>query len=310
MTSSLSQAFPLERLEEITRAPENFRCLERVPFTLPDFVVPAQLSVVDDSTGEFPFVILDVETSGLDSSKDVIIELGLVAGRFSLGGEREVIGSIDAVHSLYQDPGFPIPEEITQLTGITDEMVAGQSIDLDLVASLLRGNTLMIAHNAGFDRPFTENWIKASGHQALQEALKAPWMCTMKDIPWADLGYKNSRSLEVLMLEHGYFYEAHRASVDALATAFLLFTNEAALKALLARGRAKTCQISAAGAPFEVKDALKSRGYSWDGDRKVWGTTVLESDLEEEKAFLSELYSGGGSRAVVTVQSARQRYKG
>lgn len=310
MTSSPVQAFPLERLEEISRAPENFRCLERVPFTRPDFVVPASLAAAGDGSAEYPFVILDVETSGLDSGKDVILELGLVAGRLALGGEREVICSIDAVHSLYQDPGFPISAEITELTGITDEMVAGQSIDADLVASLLRSNTLMIAHNAGFDRPFVENWIQAGGHEGLQEALKAPWMCTMKDIPWADLGFKNSRSLEVLMLEHGYFYEAHRASVDALATAFLLLINDAALKALLARGRAKTCQVCASGAPFDVKDALKARGYSWDSDRKVWGITVLESDLEEEKAFLSELYSGGGNRAAVTIQNARQRYKG
>lgn len=304
-----SQAFPLERLEEIKRSPENFRCLERVPFTRPDFVVPSSLAALGDGCGEYPFVVLDVETSGLDSNKDVILELGIVAGRFSLGGEQEAICNIDAVYSLYQDPGFPIPEEITQLTGITDEMVAGQSIDPELVASLLQRNTLVIAHNAGFDRPFTENWIRSSQHVALQEALLAPWMCSMKDIPWADLGFKNSRSLEVLLLEHGYFYEAHRASVDALATTFLLLINEVALKELLARGRAKTCQVAAVGAPFDVKDDLKARGYSWDADLKRWGITVLDSALEVEKAFLNDLY-GGGARAAITTQTARQRYKG
>lgn len=310
MTSSLVQAFPLERLDEISRAPENFRCLERVPFTRPDFVVPASLAAAGDGSAEYPFVILDVETSGLDNGKDVILELGLVAGRFALGGAREVICSIDAVHSLYQDPGFPIPAEITELTGITDEMVAGKSIDPDLVAGVMQRSTLVIAHNAGFDRPFIENWISASGHEPLQEALQAPWMCTMKDIPWRDLGFKNSRSLEVLLLEHGYFYEAHRASVDALATAFLLLINELALKSLLASGRARTCQVSAVGAPFEVKDALKARGYAWDSDGKVWSTTVVEGALDEEKAFLDQLYAGGARRAGVLTQNARQRYKG
>ncbi len=310
MTNSSVQTFPLERLDEIQRAPENFRCLERVPFTRPDFVVPTVLSAPVDGVTEYPFVILDVETSGLDCGKDVILELGIVAGRLGLGGDREAICSIDAVHSLYQDPGFPIPAEITELTGITDEMVAGQSIDPLLVARYLQRQTLMIAHNAGFDRPFVEKWIAGTGCDALQGALDAPWMCTMRDIPWADLGFKNSRSLEVLMLEHGFFYEAHRASVDALATGFLLHVNEAALHALLARGRAKTCQVEATGAPFEVKDALKARGYSWDGERKKWGITVLDAALDEEKAFLDALYANGGARASVVTQSARQRYKG
>lgn len=308
MTQIESPAFPLERLNEILQSPEHFRCLERVPFTRNEFNAPARFVEWVAGAAEFPFLVLDVETSGLDCGKDVILELGLVAGRFSLGGDREVVCAIDAVHSLYQDPGFPIPPEITELTGITDEMVAGQHIDPELVSSLMRRNTLVIAHNAGFDRPFIERWITASEFPALQEALEAPWMCTMRDIPWSDMGFKNSRSLEVLLLEHGYFYEAHRASIDALATAFLLFVNEQALKALLANGRGRTCQVAAMGAPFDVKDALKARGYSWDNDRKLWSTTVAEPVLAEERAFLDQLY-GGGARAGVVTQNARQRYK-
>ena len=54
----------------------------------------------------------------------------------------------------FNDPGMPIPEIAQQITGITDEMVQGQSIDVAAVKKLLSSAALVIAHNARFDRPF------------------------------------------------------------------------------------------------------------------------------------------------------------
>jgi DNA polymerase-3 subunit epsilon len=297
-----TETFPLDRLGEIQASPENFRCIERVPFTRADFTLPASFP----QTGkDYPFVILDVETTGLSHTTDKIIELGIVTGRVSL--EHNRITEITGAYSLYQDPGFPITEEITALTGITNEMVAGQHIDTDLVASLINRQTLVIAHNAGFDRPFFETWITSTGSEKLLPALEAPWMCSINDIPWSDLGFK-SRSLEVLLLTHGYFYEAHRASIDALATAWLLHTNQDALKFLLENGQQTTCHVQATSSPFSTKDALKARGYSWDGDAKVWGIVVPERILQEELDALDALY-GGGKNARITRKKARERYK-
>ncbi len=299
---NIKTAFPLDRLSEIQSAPENFRCIERVPFTRSDFKLPVTFV---EGEKDYPFAILDVETTGLSHATDKIIELGIVTGRLSLESGR--ITSITSAHSLYQDPGFPITEEITALTGITDEMVAGQHIDPDLVASLISRQTLMIAHNAGFDRPFFEAWIAGTGSEKLLSALEAPWMCSINDVPWSDLGFK-SRSLEVLLLTHGYFYEAHRASIDALATAWLLHTNQEAMKALLENGQQTTCHVLATSSPFSTKDALKARGYSWDGDAKVWGIVVPERILQEELDALDALY-GGARNATITRKKARERYK-
>jgi hypothetical protein len=51
-------------------------------------------------------------------------------------------------------PGVSIPSEITRLTDITDDMVVGQSIDMTALQALIAPADLLIAHNAGFDRPF------------------------------------------------------------------------------------------------------------------------------------------------------------
>lgn len=52
-----------------------------------------------------------------------------------------------------QQPSLTIPSEITKLTGITNEMVAGQVIDMAALRILIDPADLINAHNAGFDRP-------------------------------------------------------------------------------------------------------------------------------------------------------------
>lgn len=55
-----------------------------------------------------------------------------------------------------QQPGTPIPDDITKLTGITDAMVAGQVIDMAELRAVIEPADLVNAHNAPFDRPFCE----------------------------------------------------------------------------------------------------------------------------------------------------------
>jgi DNA polymerase-3 subunit epsilon len=97
-------------------------------------------------------VLLDVETTGLDQKKDEIIELGMVKFDYLPDGR---IASLRDVFSSFNEPSDePIPLEITALTGITNEMVAGQHIDEAAVSSFADDAVIVIAHNAGFDRKF------------------------------------------------------------------------------------------------------------------------------------------------------------
>ena len=55
-----------------------------------------------------------------------------------------------------REPTIPLPAAITELTGISTEMVVGQRIDADQVARFIYDAVLVIAHGAAFDRPFCE----------------------------------------------------------------------------------------------------------------------------------------------------------
>ena len=78
---------------------------------------------------------LDTETTGLIYTTDKIIELGIVAFEYD-----PVTGQIIRITDRYngfEDPGCSISKEITEITGITDDMVAGQSFDDDQVKALV-----------------------------------------------------------------------------------------------------------------------------------------------------------------------------
>ena len=123
---------------------EDYRVLRRL--------VPRALSkppVEDFKMG----ILLDFETTGLDTTKDEVIELGMV--KFSYSGRGEVTAVVDTFSSFNQ-PSKSIPSEVTALTGITNEMVSGQRIDPDAVSSFVSNSDFVIAHNANFDRKFAE----------------------------------------------------------------------------------------------------------------------------------------------------------
>ena len=294
-------AFPLALMDDIKASPDDYRLLSRVPLTLASASFPMQMNPV--AGDERPFLVVDVESTGLDTQADKIIELGMVRGQYSPSQGR--ITSISGALSRFEDPGVPISEEITQITGITDEDVAGQAFDEQEVAQWFAGDPLVIAHNASFDRPMMDRRFPAFA--------KAGWGCTVSEIDWKALGYE-ARKLEYLLFKHGYFYEGHRAAIDCLATAWLLHVNPDAFGHLLASVRQPTITIKAFGAPFDVKDTLKARGYRWHGgdagSNKCWWTTVAEKDLDAEQAFLDATYHNGAGSAAYTKQTARTRFKG
>ncbi len=292
--------FPVNQFPAIEAHPEDYRLLSRIPWTKEDVEFPV---IVSEAVGdEVPLVILDVETTGFQAGQDRIIELGLVKALVSPSTGR--VTRIVAAASMYEDPGFEIPEIITDITGITQDMVAGQSLDVEAVSGWFEGDPIVVAHNAAFDKAF---WLARfpPHHYPVLGSLR--WACSIKDIPWQALGYEGNK-LEYLCLKQGGYYVGHRASVDCLALTWLLDQVPAATQALL-RAEAKIrAKVEAFGCPFEMKDALKARGYRWKPEAKVWHTEVDGEDLEAEKDYLSKLYYHGGSKARVTEMSSRDRY--
>ena len=244
---------------------------------------------------------LDVETTGLDPAADAVIELGLV--RFAYRDDQ-VLGVLGEL-AAFEDPGRPIPPEITRLTGIDDAMVAGQTIDDEAVAALLDDVGLVIAHNAGFDRPFAE--------RRFPRLADVAWACTLRDVPWRDAGFE-SNGLQALVMANGAFFDGHRAVEDCYAGVFLLGSKLGddglpALGALRRNALRRDVRLWAVGSPFETKDVLKARGYRWSGEARAWWCDVPEDAVSDEEAWLRDhVYAGRAPRLPRRPLDAYTRY--
>ena len=248
--------------------------------------------------------IIDTETTGMDSKVDRIIEIGIVV--FEYAAETGEVGPVVGHLSALEDPGRPIPPEAIAIHHITDEMVRGKRFDDTAVAQLLEGVSLVIAHNANFDRPFLEARFPLF--------MKMPWACSIRDVGWRDSGYASS-ALEFLAYRTGFFYDGHRAEIDCRALLAVLArplgerTAAPAFKALLDHAREKTFKLFAMNSPFESKDVLKGRGYRWEPDGKVWALELDARNLEVEMVYLKEKVYGGTNAAVqLETRDARVRY--
>ena len=203
-------------------------------------------------------------------------------------------------YSGFEDPGGPLPEEIKEITGITDDMVAGKAFDDDQVAGMAQRASLVIAHNAAFDRKFVESRFPVFA--------KVPWACTVSQLDWKAERI-SSRTLEYLLYKcGGYFINAHRALDDAEGVLGLLLgdfpvSGKPIFSALLERSGEMTSKICAVGAPFDKKDILKQRGYRWnDGSRggcKGWWICIpMETEQDELGYLAKEIYPGGRTDSV------------
>ena len=224
--------------------------------------------------------VLDVETTGFHQEDDRIIEIGI--RQFKFNRETGELLSLGESVSAFQDPGFPLSEDIIALTGITDEMVENQKIDWNQVNSVLSQVQVVIAHNAAFDRPFIDQLSTVSPEKI--------WGCSLKQIDWNAKGFFSPK-LELLSIYHGFFTGAHRALNDAEALLYLLShtdssTGKTYFHELLQNAKKTTIHMIAANSPFESKDVLKERGYRWDGKNRYWSKHITQDEQKSELEWL------------------------
>ncbi|MBS0984536.1 3'-5' exonuclease [Gluconobacter cerinus] len=270
----------LEALTDRLEASENYRVLRRLR--------PSVLGHKPEGRGLRTGLFVDLETTGLDHRQDEIIEIGMVPFIYRIDGL--ILGTLPAFSRL-REPSIPVPTFVQDLTGLTPERLAAQTVSPDEVAAFAPDASLMIAHNAAFDRPFLERFCPAF--------VNKPWACSMEDIPWDQAGFEG-RKLGHLGLQAGFFFDGHRAVDDCQAAIALLGhtgfpENRSALSLLLGRARTVWTRLWAEYAPFELKDTLKARGYRWndgsDGRPKAWFIDRPPEEVEEEVRFLrSDIY--------------------
>ncbi len=160
---------------------------------------------------EVPFIVVDVETTGVKAGCDRVIELAAVKVR---GGE--VVGRFGRLIN----PERAVPGRITQITGITSAMVFDQPTAAEVLPGFLDflGTGVFVAHNLPFDERFLNAELKRAGHAALENST----LCTLRLARRLLPGLK-SKGLSSLIDFYGLrIANRHRAAGDAEATAAIL----------------------------------------------------------------------------------------
>lgn len=170
-------------------------------------------AVYGNSEYEFDeeFIVFDIETTGLSALNNKITEIGAV---------RIKDGEILEKFNTFANPGVHIPEEITRLTGITDDMVAGAPGQKEAVEAFLdfAGGKMLIAHNAGFDVSFIR---KVSDDNGLK--FENPYLDTVSMSRYVNPELSKHK-LDVLADYFGLGdFNHHRASDDAEMLAYIYF---------------------------------------------------------------------------------------
>lgn len=258
--------------------PGNYKILRRITGKS---VMQKNLSQLEgfnkDAADIKRFAILDFETTGFDAQVDQPIELGLVTVDYS--PSQNTLRIVDTINMMEQ-PDKPIPEIVTQITGLTDEKVAGHRFDEKLLAAAIEPCDYLLAHNARFDRAFWDRRFPQYADEL--------WGCTINDVPWQEQGFESNK-LEYLLYKHGYFYDGHQALTDCLAVVQLFLDAPHLLAHLEKQINTQFFTVKAVGLPYGLKDEVKARGYRWLGSEKVWSKTCSETEMQLEQRFLNSL---------------------
>lgn len=156
------------------------------------------------------FVIVDVETTGLNEFNDRILEIG--AAHF-VKSDYLTTGEV-TTFQVFIKQDKPIPLEATVINKITDEMVAGGDTEYEALSSFFDfvGKKRLFAYNAKFDKGFLDQAIKRSGYQ-LQRPTFA--ITDIYSLAKKYVHHLPNRKLETIARSSGYKLEgAHRAVND------------------------------------------------------------------------------------------------
>ena len=208
---------------------ENFNII----FGMEAYVVDDEQDMItkpsDKLIEEEVYVVFDIETTGLDPYNDKIIEIGAI----KLKG-KEIIDEF----SVFVNPEMSIPEEITRLTNITDDMVRNADSIETVLPEFLKfcKDTTVVAHNAKFDVGFINQKAKNQGLEYSPSVIDTLHWARVLLPDQKRFGLKNVANYFNISLDNH-----HRAVDDAKATAEIF---QKFLNMVLSKGILKLTEIS------------------------------------------------------------------
>lgn len=164
------------------------------------------------------YVVFDVETTGLSAIYDKVIELSAVKME-----HKNVIAQFEE----FIDPGFPLSEQTTNLTSITDDMVRGSKTEEEVFKAFREfcGDAIIVGHNVTFDVGFMNTGYKRHG----MPEIPNPIIDTLTLARWLYPTLKSYRLNTLAKRFHVSLEHHHRAVYDAESTGHLnyLFLKDA-----------------------------------------------------------------------------------
>ena len=278
-----------EKLAKQLETDRDYRVLRRLPCR--EEIWCRSMPVVDPGSSTVLGVI-DTETTGLDCQRDKLIELALV--KLTIDTRTGDVLDVAAPCSWVEDPGDPLTPEIVQLTGLTDQELAGCKFDEEDIGQTFSNVDVIAAHNASFDLGFlTARFPK----------LDRPVACTLTEVDWQSFGFGGARTIGGLLTAAGHFpQQAHRAAPDAWALCCLLMMHGAERRSiawhLLNRARCPTTRVYADKAPYALKDTLRAAGYRWAASHRAWTMESEPERVAHEVTWLKGLHPAIQPRVV------------
>lgn len=198
-----------EQPVELKSENENYIFVEPEPYI--SLAQATLFDVVVENTNKFlkehDCVVFDVETTGLDPNTCEMIEIGACKVRD---------GKIIETFSVLMKPSQPIPDQITELTGITNEMVANCKTIKDVLQDFYKftRNSVLVAYNIAFDYKFMYLAGIKQGYNFDNPQIDAMVLAKNKLKSIKNYKLKTVANALDVSLEN-----AHRAVHDAIATA-------------------------------------------------------------------------------------------
>lgn len=158
---------------------------------------------------DISYVVLDLETTGFKPETAGVTEVAMIIMK---NGREEIF-------ETFVNPGMAIPEKITELTGITDQMVMGQPSFKEVLGSIdvMFQDSVFVSHNVPFDWSFFAHGYK----KYLGRELQMPSLCTL-NLSRKMLGLKANKLENVAQHFGVELVNAHRAINDTKALGAIL----------------------------------------------------------------------------------------
>jgi DNA polymerase III subunit epsilon len=208
---------------------------------------------------------LDIESTGLDKVKDRPIEIGVTlwTTKYNRG--------LDTRALLVQSDGVPVTNEITAITGITQDMcdkfgyTPEEAYD-EAMYFVDRADAIVAFNGVRFDIPMMGQWAKRLQKQFPDKLIIDPSV----DLPM------RGQELITMCAKMGIYYDPHEAGADVGAMLRLMAQFE--FNGVLARSKSPVVVVRSMQGRNE-NDKVKKHKFRWNPDRKIWWKAVKEIDL-------------------------------